>query len=47
MVFRQAVGLAALLNLGYFFPVGPSFTATVSLVAFPVSLFKTSVEYRY
>lgn len=35
------------MNVGYFFPVGPRFTATVSLVAFPVSLFKTSVEYRY
>lgn len=35
------------LNLGYYFPVGPRFTTTVSLVAFPVSLFKTSVEYRY
>lgn len=35
------------MNVGYWFPVGPRFTATVSLVAFPVSLFKTSVEYRY
>ena len=35
------------MNVGYYFPVGPNFTATVSLVAFPVSLFKTSVEYRY
>jgi hypothetical protein len=35
------------MNAGYYFPVGPRFTATVSLVAFPVSLFKTSVEYRY
>jgi hypothetical protein len=35
------------MNVGYYFPVGPRFTATVSLVAFPVSLFKTSVEYRY
>src|SRR5690606_35917919 len=35
------------LNTGYHFPVGPHFTTTVSLVAFPVSLFKTSVEYRY
>jgi hypothetical protein len=35
------------MNLGYYFPLGPNFTATVSLVAFPVSLFKTSVEYRY
>jgi hypothetical protein len=35
------------MNLGYYFPVGPNFTATVSLVAFPVSLFKTSVEYHY
>jgi hypothetical protein len=34
-------------NMGYYFPLGPNFTATVSLVAFPVSLFKTSVEYRY
>lgn len=35
------------MNLGYYFPLGPNFTATVSLVAFPVSLFKTSVEYHY
>jgi hypothetical protein len=35
------------MNVGYYFPLGPNFTATVSLVAFPVSLFKTSVEYRY
>jgi hypothetical protein len=35
------------MNLGYYFPIGPNFTATVSLVAFPVSLFKTSVEYHY
>jgi hypothetical protein len=35
------------MNMGYFFPLGPNFTVTVSLVAFPVSLFKTSVEYRY
>jgi hypothetical protein len=35
------------MNVGYYFPLGPKFTATVSLVAFPVSLFKTSVEYRY
>jgi hypothetical protein len=35
------------MNVGYFFPIGPKFTATVSLVAFPVSLFKTSMEYRY
>lgn len=35
------------MNMGYHFPLGPKFTATVSLVAFPVSLFKTSVEYRY
>ncbi len=35
------------MNVGYYFPIGPNFTATVSLVAFPVSLFKTSVEYRY
>jgi hypothetical protein len=35
------------LNVGYFFPLGPKFITTVSLVAFPVSLFKTSVEYRY
>jgi hypothetical protein len=35
------------MNMGYYFPLGPNFTATVSLVAFPVSLFKTSVEYRY
>jgi hypothetical protein len=35
------------MNMGYYFPLGPKFTATVSLVAFPVSLFKTSVEYRY
>ncbi len=35
------------LNLGYFFPIGPKFKVTVSLLAFPVSLFKTSVEYRY
>jgi hypothetical protein len=35
------------MNMGYFFPIGPNFTTTVSLVAFPVSLFKTSVEYRY
>lgn len=35
------------MNMGYFFPLGPNFTATVSLVAFPVSIFKTSVEYRY
>ena len=45
----QPAGLPFLptMNVGYFFPVGPRFTATVSLVAFPVSLFKTSVEYRY
>jgi hypothetical protein len=35
------------LNLGYFFPIGPRFTTTVSLFAFPVALFKTSIEYRY
>lgn len=35
------------MNVGYHFPIGPKFKATVSLVAFPVSLFKTSVEYRY
>jgi len=35
------------LNMGYFFPIGPRFNVTVSLLAFPVSLFKTSVEYRY
>lgn len=35
------------MNMGYYFPIGPHFTTTVSLVAFPVSLFKTSVEYRY
>ncbi len=35
------------MNMGYYFPLGPNFTTTVSLVAFPVSLFKTSVEYRY
>lgn len=35
------------LNLGYFFPIGPRMTTTVSLFAFPVALFKTSVEYRY
>ena len=35
------------MNVGYYFPLGPKFKATVSLVAFPVSLFKTSVEYRY
>ena len=35
------------MNMGYFFPLGPNFTTTVSLVAFPVSIFKTSVEYRY
>jgi len=35
------------LNVGYYFPLGPKFTTTVSLVAFPVALFKTSVEYRY
>jgi hypothetical protein len=35
------------LNVGYHFPLGPRFTTTVSLVAFPVSLFKTTVEYRY
>lgn len=35
------------LNLGYDFPLGPRFKTTVSLLAFPVSLFKTSVEYRY
>jgi hypothetical protein len=34
-------------NGGYFFPLGPNVTATVSLVAFPVSLFKTSIEVRY
>ncbi len=35
------------MNTGYFFPLGPNLTVTVSLVAFPVSLFKTTVEYRY
>lgn len=35
------------LNLGYYFPIGPRFTTTVSLFAFPVALFKTSIEYRY
>ncbi len=35
------------LNFGYYFPLGPNFKATVSLLAFPVSLFKTSVEYHY
>jgi hypothetical protein len=35
------------LNMGYFFPLGPRMTTTVSLFAFPVALFKTSVEYRY
>lgn len=34
-------------NGGYFFPLGPNITATVSLAAFPVSLFKTSIEVRY
>lgn len=43
----ESLPFLPLVNVGYFFPVGPRFTATVSLVAFPVSLFKTSVEYRY
>lgn len=43
----ESLPFLPIMNLGYFFPVGPRFTATVSLVAFPVSLFKTSVEYRY
>jgi hypothetical protein len=34
-------------NLGYHFPIGPRFKVTVSLLAFPVSIFKTSLEYRY
>lgn len=43
----EALPFLPTLNLGYHFPLGPNFTTTVSLVAFPVSLFKTSVEYRY
>jgi hypothetical protein len=43
----EALPFLPTMNVGYFFPIGPNFTATVSLVAFPVSLFKTSVEYRY
>jgi hypothetical protein len=43
----EALPFLPTMNMGYYFPLGPNFTATVSLVAFPVSLFKTSVEYRY
>ncbi len=43
----QSLPFLPTMNVGYYFPLGPKFTATVSLVAFPVSLFKTSVEYRY
>ncbi|MDB5050293.1 MAG: hypothetical protein JWO30_3364 [Fibrobacteres bacterium] len=43
----EALPFLPTMNVGYYFPLGPNFTATVSLVAFPVSLFKTSVEYRY
>ena len=43
----QGLPFLPTMNMGYYFPIGPNFTATVSLVAFPVSLFKTSVEYRY
>jgi hypothetical protein len=43
----EGIPFLPIMNVGYYFPLGPRFTATVSLLAFPVSLFKTSVEYRY
>lgn len=35
-----------LFNMGYHFPIGPKVTTTVSLFAFPVALFKTTVEVK-
>ncbi len=35
-----------LFNMGYHFPIGPKVRTTVSLFAFPVALFKTTVEVK-